>query len=125
MTSRRIREPVLPVREHLAHRPAEELKLANLRFERGEPLGGDGVDTAAGWRVLLPATEEGRELAQREAASDGIPDDRQSLERGFRILPIAVGRAPRRRQQSQSLVVAHRVGTDAGLGSQLPDAKRA
>jgi len=80
------------------------------------------VVTRLAARVAHP--QEAGNLMQRESEPLRVPHDRQPIDDPGSILPVARGRSRRFRQQADSLVVANRVGRDAGTARDLSDVHR-
>jgi hypothetical protein len=68
--------------------------------------------------------QEARELFRRKSKSDGIPHEQQPRDGFIGVVPEAAVRPRRARYDTDALVVADQIRTDAGATGRLANSKR-
>jgi hypothetical protein len=80
---------------------------------------GQGADVAARSAAAVADLEQAAQLVEREADGKGAADQAHAIHGRGRVTPVA-GMGPRRPgQDADALVVAERIGADAGQSGQF------
>ncbi len=106
-----------------AHGITKVSKLTKPLVNRRELLLGSLAHGTA-WCALPGAErEELLGLGQREAKSNGMPDEAKAVHGVVGVAPVAALGSARRRQETNALVVAHRLDSDLGTPRQGANGK--
>lgn len=104
---------------------SERSELAELGVDIAEPVGQELCDVAARRSALCAHVEHAEDLVQRQAGALGSSDERDAIDRGLVVGPVAVGLPLGLGEQSASFVEPDRLGRHAGRGGEFADVHEA
>jgi hypothetical protein len=103
-----------PVPRDLLQKTAQLLEASNLLAECTDFLPGQRVNHATGRMAEVALAEDAGQFGEREAGAKGALYHQDSIERLGGVDPVAVCGTRRVREHPNALVVAERIGAQAG-----------